>query len=235
MGLMAAVTGGRVIRNTNGLANGARRAAAGMRGSYSLGFYVSEEPDGKWHGIKVSVSRPGVTLRYRQGYLAEGPAAMTQDWPLERWQVVVSDPLGSTAIPMDAYCEPYPGDEPGTLNLVLRVELVNLSMRQVQNHLVGPLMIGIAEKTAEGAAMLEQRPALIPLTREQLLQGGGDRGEVYTAVEAPPRDRGNAAGGGGPAHGPVRHAGPAAEKDREVTAPGPQRLVWSKLKRMPVV
>jgi hypothetical protein len=41
--------------------------------SYLIGFTPSAPPrQGKYHNLKVSVSRPGVTVRFQQGYYAEG-------------------------------------------------------------------------------------------------------------------------------------------------------------------
>src|SRR5204863_6336591 len=70
MELMASVTGGRYLHNTNDLAAGFRQALADVQGSYTLGFYVPNDPDDKWHKLKVRVKRSGLSLRHRDGYLS---------------------------------------------------------------------------------------------------------------------------------------------------------------------
>src|SRR5262249_7311573 len=70
MGLMASVTGGRYLHNTNDLASGFKQAVADMQGSYTVGFYTQDDPDDKWHKLKVRVKRSGVDLLHRDGYLA---------------------------------------------------------------------------------------------------------------------------------------------------------------------
>lgn len=63
-------SGGKAYFNTNGFAQSLRDAAFAEQSSYTLGFYVSGEPDGRYHSIKVSVNKPEVHLRYRPGYWA---------------------------------------------------------------------------------------------------------------------------------------------------------------------
>ena len=62
MELMSSTTGGRYLYNTNDLMEGFKKAASDLEGSYTLGFYVSEEPDSKWHNLKASVKRSGGTF-----------------------------------------------------------------------------------------------------------------------------------------------------------------------------
>src|SRR4029078_12143874 len=47
MELMGSITGGRYLFNTNDLMEGFKRAASDLAGSYTLGFYVSDELDSK--------------------------------------------------------------------------------------------------------------------------------------------------------------------------------------------
>ena len=72
--VMASITGGRVTRNNNDLTAGITSAADDLRGTYSLGFYAIASSDNRWHRLAVKVSRPGVTVRHRLGYLAASTA-----------------------------------------------------------------------------------------------------------------------------------------------------------------
>ena len=71
-------TNGMAIVDTNNFAAGLRRAAADFNSYYLLGYTSTNgKPDGKYRKIKVTVKRPGVQVRAREGYLArradEGP------------------------------------------------------------------------------------------------------------------------------------------------------------------
>ena len=119
---MSSTTGGRYLYNTNDLMEGFKKAASDLEGSYTLGFYVSEEPDSKWHNLKASVKRSGVNLRHRKGYLAEAVAATPTLWTNEMAMAVIANPIGSSAVQLTAYCAPAADGEPGTLQVNLRIE-----------------------------------------------------------------------------------------------------------------
>lgn len=59
--VLADVTGGRLLRNTNDLTVGMKTAASDLRSSYWLGFYTPQESDSKWHPFKVQVRRAGTS------------------------------------------------------------------------------------------------------------------------------------------------------------------------------
>jgi VWFA-related protein len=68
---LASQTGGQAFVNTNNLTRAMRAAADDSQASYELGFYPHDVRwNGKYHDLKVKVTRPGVHLRYRQGYFA---------------------------------------------------------------------------------------------------------------------------------------------------------------------
>ena len=47
-----------------------RRILDELRGQYVLGYYPTvDRDDGSWHSVEVKVARPGVKLRYRDGYV----------------------------------------------------------------------------------------------------------------------------------------------------------------------
>jgi VWFA-related protein len=73
-------TNGMAIVDTNNFGEGLRRAAADFNSYYLLGYTSTNgKPDGKYRKIRVTVKRPGVQVRAREGYLArradELPAA----------------------------------------------------------------------------------------------------------------------------------------------------------------
>src|SRR5258708_4307044 len=120
MELLSSTTGGRYLHNTNDLMEGFTKAAADLEGSYTLGFYAADEPDSKWHNLKAGVSRAGVNLRHRKGYLAEAAAAaptlLTNDLPM----AATANPTAPSARQLTAPCAPTADPPPGTPHFNLR-------------------------------------------------------------------------------------------------------------------
>ena len=145
--VMASITGGRVTRNSNDLTAGITSAADDLRGTYSLGFYATGSSDNRWHRLTMRVSRPGVTVRHRQGYLAASTAVnQTPVWSEERWNELAYRPLISTAVRIDA----RPTLEAGTLKLALDVATDDLQFRPADDGPTADVEIALVEKTAAG-------------------------------------------------------------------------------------
>jgi hypothetical protein len=73
MAYLADLTGGRAFHNSNDLAQCLLAAVSDGDSTYSLDFYPDVPWDGTFHKLSLSVSRPGVKLRYRMGYFASKP------------------------------------------------------------------------------------------------------------------------------------------------------------------
>lgn len=140
---MAGLTGGRVVRMTNDFTKGSQLALADQRASYTIGFYAPDEPDGKWHDVTVKTTRPGVKLTYRQGYLAAS-VAQAPEWTDARWKEAVVNPVGSTAIRLDAKLVRI---ESGQLAMMLQIEADDLQFAGGTSA----VDVGVAEKAANGS------------------------------------------------------------------------------------
>ena len=69
--VLAEETDGRAIVNRNDLAKGMQQIVRDSSAYYLLGYNSTQSrSDGKFHGIKVRVRRPGVQVRARRGYWA---------------------------------------------------------------------------------------------------------------------------------------------------------------------
>ncbi len=80
MEILARRTGGAAFFNTNDLAQALQEAIADSRVTYVLGYNPSHGTwDGRFREIRIRVRRPGVRLRYRQGYFAQ-PEEPGADW-----------------------------------------------------------------------------------------------------------------------------------------------------------
>jgi hypothetical protein len=158
--VIAALTGGRVIRNNNDPAEGLNAASADLRGTYSVGFYAVNNPDNQWHQLRVRVSRRGVTIRHRQGYLAASTAVnQTRDWPEERWNDIAFRPLISTAVRLDALATLTAG----TLKVALKVASDDLQFRETDTQLVADVDIAVVENTAAEPTNVRVQSASIDL------------------------------------------------------------------------
>jgi VWFA-related protein len=154
MDMMSSMTGGRYLRNSNDLAAGFKSAAVDLAGSYTLGFYVSDEPDNKWHTLKASVKRSGVELRHRKGYLAEPITPVPTLWTNQMAMAAVSDPVGSSAVQLTAYCGPSPDAEAGTVVANLQIEPGALSFQTEGANLQARIQVLFAERGASGGTRL---------------------------------------------------------------------------------
>jgi hypothetical protein len=147
MSMMASITGGRYLFNTNDMASGFRKAVNDLEGSYTVGFYDSSEPDDKWHSLRVRVNRRGVNLRYRRGYIAEDQYTEPAEWTTADWQSVIANPLGSSAIQMTATLEPGAASSRG---LSLHVATDSLQFHPEGDQMRSGFQLVIAEKRANG-------------------------------------------------------------------------------------
>jgi len=142
MDLLAETTGGRFFKNTNDLTQGVKSASSDMHGAYSISFYVPDDPDNRWHNLKVKVQRTGVRTLTRQGYFSVGPARQPTDWLQDQWQAAVKNPLGSTAIRLDARVEVV-GQ---MLNAILQMPTEDLSFHRANLQWSADLDLGFAER-----------------------------------------------------------------------------------------
>jgi VWFA-related protein len=67
---MADATDGLAVVQAGNLSAGMQRIVEDLSSYYLLGYYSTEELDGKFHKLTVRVKRPGVRVRARTGYLA---------------------------------------------------------------------------------------------------------------------------------------------------------------------
>ena len=145
MDMLADVTGGRAFRSTNDLTAGVRAAATDLHGSYSVGFYVPENSDNRWREFDVRVSRPGVRILHRKGYMALAPVKQPVNWTQPEWQAAMQNPLGSTAIRLDARADAVPNG----LNVLIQMAADDLYYKRVNGAPVADLEIAFGERNAK--------------------------------------------------------------------------------------
>ena len=159
MDMLADVTGGRAFRNTNELTAGVRAAATDLRGSYSVGFYVPDNSDHRWREFDVRVSRPGVRVLHRKGYMALAPVKQPVNWSQAEWQAAMQNPLGSTAIRLDARADAAAAG----LNVLIQIAADDLYYKRVNGAPVTDLEIAFGERNAKEWTRVRRDGALITI------------------------------------------------------------------------
>ena len=140
-------TGGHAFYNTNGIAYALQRALDDGRVSYALAYYPTHGKwDGKFHKIKVTVTRPGIQLRYRRGYFAlpaETPTAKERKAALE---AAVGSPLDATSLSLTAQV----ARSGQSATIKLEVDPSRITLQPQGDQWVGDLELILAQLTADG-------------------------------------------------------------------------------------
>jgi VWFA-related protein len=117
--IVAEDTGGYAVLNTNDFARGFARIRNENSSYYLLGYYPPvQHTDGKFHEIKVRLTRPDIAIRARKGYVA--PLAARDDTAnTVRVSTAVNalrNPLPATGIRISIFATPFKGtNTPGTV------------------------------------------------------------------------------------------------------------------------
>jgi len=84
---LADLTDGLAVVNTNNLTENLQRVVEDLSFYHLLGYYASGvKMDGKFHNIRVCVTRPGVAVRARRGYLASSREEMLAARRPPKWR-----------------------------------------------------------------------------------------------------------------------------------------------------
>ena len=100
--MMARETGGLALLNSNDFGKGFSRVDEDTSVYYSLGVTLSKLPTAGYQQVRVSVNRPGVTVRTRQGYAALTEKEQAQD----RVEATMKTNLSYSAIPVSLSTAP---------------------------------------------------------------------------------------------------------------------------------
>ena len=118
-------TGGFAAVNRNNVDEAFDRIVAESSSYYVLG-YTNDKRDGRFHKIEVKVTRPGVTVRARRGYVAPrgraAAVAKTANESEAALKAAIESPLPTAGIPMRLFVAPYKGTPPNAA-ITVAVEL----------------------------------------------------------------------------------------------------------------
>jgi VWFA-related protein len=123
---LADETGGFAAVNRNDFRDAFDRIVRDNSSYYVLAYYpTSNKRDGKFHRIEVKMTRPGLKVRSRRGYVAPrgkpAPAPKTGGLSTEMYETMNS-PLQVSGLTMRVFATPFKGEAPNA-SVLLGVEL----------------------------------------------------------------------------------------------------------------
>lgn len=203
MGYIAAFTGGKAFYNTNDIGGAVHEVFEESEAAYTLGFYPDGDMlDGKYHRLKLEVkSRPGIELRYREGYYADTQSGPTQEQRQLNLEQALWTPFEDSAIPMGARVERRKQGRREALHVVfavnpnelrfeqqgdLRVATFNLAFSQVNKY--GTVLARsnnlVTVKLKEDVYEQSLRKGGLPMAKDIKMKGGAT--ELHVAVTDKP-------------------------------------------------
>lgn len=132
---LADQTGGRVFKNRNDIDNCVAAAASDGDTYYALGYYPDKKKfDNSFHKLKLSVTRPGVQLRYRSGYYAVDPAKESRkERDMEMAAALHDNTVEATMVMFDARVVPPPPADKADVPVQFLVQPDSISTDEAKN------------------------------------------------------------------------------------------------------
>jgi hypothetical protein len=190
---LADETGGFAAVNRNNVDEALDRLVADNSSYYVLGYLpANDKRDGRFRKIEVRVTRPGVTVRARRGYVApRGRPAATVKAANESeaaLKAAVESPLPTTGIPMRVFAAPYKGAAPNAaIALAIEFDIAALTFTQ-KNGTYNDALNLVTFVTDEAGKTRVNEKASVDLTlMPQTLARARESGfRVTSAVNLPP-------------------------------------------------
>jgi VWFA-related protein len=145
MQLIAKRTGGQAIIHRNDLGDAMAEGIANSRPGYTLGFYLGEL-DGNYHELKVRVSRPGLQLDHRLGYVALTDAMHDLENRKTEIESAMMSPLNLTGVGITVGIE----HQAGNLVIHLRLSPESITLAQARGVWNGKVEELFVEKNDVG-------------------------------------------------------------------------------------
>lgn len=171
-------TGGRAFYNSNDIRGAIRSVVDDSRLTYVLGYYPENQKwDGEYRKIKVEVSRSGLQLQYRRGYVAaEEPPSAPQGG--DALADAVFSPLDATAVgfAVRATSEQAQPGGPPAVRMVSRIDAHDVTLTPDGNTWTGSVTLAVVELDPRGANLKGKtytlNMKLQPETRRKFLASG---------------------------------------------------------------
>ena len=154
MNTLASQTGGVAYYNNNDIGGEVRQAMEDSRVSYMLAFYpAADDGKGRFHNIKVKVDRPGVELRYRNGYTPKqlNYTGVVDNSAIER--EAIGSPLDATGLGMTVHTSSVQGATTPTVALRIKLEENDVSFKFEDERDAGQIEVLLVQYDTEGTAI----------------------------------------------------------------------------------
>ena len=186
-------TGGFAFVNRNNVDDALDRLVAENSSYYVLGYYAANDRrDGRFRKIEVRVTRPGVTVRARRGYVAprgRPPAITKPSNDLETaLKAAVESPLPTAGIPMRLFAAPYKGTAPNAaVAIAVELNINALKFTEKNGTYNNAVTVVTFVADADGKTRVNEKASvdltLMPMTYARARERGF---RITSAVNLPP-------------------------------------------------
>jgi len=182
-------TGGFAVVNRNDFATAYQRLVEDNSSYYVLAYYPPDARPGRLHKIDVRVTRPGLTVRARKGYVTpkkteEVKTANSKNPSTPELREALDSPLPVSGLTMHVFAAPFKGAAPNA-SVLFGVEMRGRDLQLAQNSklLLSYLAIDQNGKIKGGNTDSLSMPNLKPETKARIEQTGL---RMLNRVDLPP-------------------------------------------------
>ena len=182
-------TGGFAVVNKNDFATAYQRIVEDNSSYYVLAYYPPDPRPGRLHKIDVRVTRPGLTVRARKGYVTPKKAdavttANTKGPSTPELREAIDSPLPVSGLTLHVFAAPFKGAAPNA-SVLFGVEMRGRDLQLAQNAKVVLSYLAIDQngKIKGGNTDSLAMPNLKPETRARIEQTGL---RVLNRLDLPP-------------------------------------------------
>ena len=184
-------TGGFAVVNRNDMATAFERVVADNSAYYLLGYYSSNEKrDGRFRKIEVKVTRPGLSVRSRKGYVAARGRAEAKDdgRTAPELRAALASPLPTSALPLALAAAVFKGgDGKGAVVISTLMAARDLELVEKDGTFNNNLEVVVTAANYAGKSFPGDRATLTLALKPdsvQRLRAGGFR--ILNAIDLPP-------------------------------------------------
>ena len=182
-------TGGFAVVNKNDFATAYQRIVEDNSSYYVLAYYPPDPRPGRLHKIDVRVTRPGLTVRARKGYVTPKKAdavttANTKGPSTPELREAIDSPLPVSGLTLHVFAAPFKGAAPNA-SVLFGVEMRGRDLQLAQNAKIVLSYLAIDQngKIKAGNTDSLAMPNLKPETRARIEQTGL---RVLNRLDLPP-------------------------------------------------